>query len=151
MREHYLHIYSIHNYRNCQPYLFSFYCFCLFSIFFPKTLKVLILLNNQRLLDDCSSSTRMYFCFHALSCIARNHQRLNPFSIMHRSTRFRIIIPKFVTYLLQIRSIVATYRLDQSHDSFLKIFMFFDKCSIDSLFLPSVTSAYISIVVFISA
>ena len=27
---------------------------------FPKTLKVLILLNNQRLLDDCSNSTRTY-------------------------------------------------------------------------------------------
>ena len=63
--------------------------------------------------------------------------------IMHRSTRFRIINPKIVTYLLQIHSFVAAYKLDQSHDSFLKIFVFFDKCSIDSLFLPSVTSAYI--------
>ena len=44
---------------------------------------------------------------------------------------------------MQIHSFVATYRLDQSHDSFLKIFVFFDKCSIDSLFLPTVTSAYI--------
>lgn len=69
---------------------------------------------------------------------------------MHRSALFGIILSKFVAFLLQISYFVATYRLDQSHDSFLKIFMFFDKCSIDSLFFPSVTSAYIFIVVFIS-
>ena len=102
------------------------------------------------LLDDCSNTTRMCLLFSALSSIVRHHQHLYPISIMHRSALFSIIISKFVAFLLQIRYFVATYRLDQSHDSFLKIIMFFDKCSIDSLFLPSVTSAYIFIVVLIS-
>ena len=103
-----------------------------------------------KLFNDSSNSTRMCLLFSALSSIVRHHQHLYPISIMHRSALFGIIISKFVAFLLQIRYFVATYRLDQSHDSFLKIIMFFDKCSIDSLFLPSVTSAYIFIVVLIS-